>query len=283
MGQVVFCGDPNNQDASTSCLIACAALIGLEHSVRTLLAHTSRAGSMLEKAFTDKLSGEADPMARFTDTGVDALERLVRSQRLTPERVQDYSTPILRDRLDLLRGTMKQEGGAAGADPAMLPAMMTCASRYYGLTLLDWSGFGRGVGGSAYSAEAEAMLHGADLVVVRLPQHTAALERYFAKRDWPEVLHAKPKLVVVGPYDRHSKYSMINIARRYKHKEPIYSIPYNTEFMDAINDRTVIDYFMRNRNASKRSDNYFFMEEIRRLTTAIVSIMGYSMEKGATS
>jgi len=283
MGQVVFYGDSNSQDASTTCFIACAALIGLEYSVRTLLAHTSKAGSLLEMAFGERSSGNLDPVARFSDTGVDALERLARSQRLTPERVQDYSTPILRDRLDLLRGTMKQEVTHAAADPALLPAMMNCASRYYGLTLLDWSGNGRGIGGSADSTAAEAVLHGADLVVVRLPQHTEALERYFAKRDWPEALHAKPRLVVLGPYDRHSKYSMVNIARRYKHKEPIYSIPYNTDFIDAINDRSVVDFFMRNRNATKRSDNYFFMEEIRRLSAAIMSNMGYSLKKGATS
>ena len=44
-----------------------------------------------------------------SDTGIDALDRLLRSNKLTPENIPNYAKPILKGRLELLYGTFKND------------------------------------------------------------------------------------------------------------------------------------------------------------------------------
>lgn len=271
MGQVAFWGNAHGQVATTANVVASATMIGLEYSLRTLVAHTHWSRSTLESAFLKHFAGREDSMLTFADTGLDALERLARSGRLTPEIIQDYTNPVLKDRLDLLTGTTKPDESMFETINEVLQSIFFAAKQFYNLTLLD-------LNSGQQNQLSMTMLEASDLIVVNLNQNINLLERFFSKEDWPDVLNEKPYLLVLGQYDPASKYSATNIARRFRCKDPIYTVPYCTDFLDALNDRKVLDFFLRNRNITKQHDNYFFMQEIRRLSRAIIDRLGLSLE-----
>ncbi|PWK05012.1 chromosome partitioning protein ParA [Tumebacillus permanentifrigoris] len=270
MGQVAFWGNAHGQVATTANVVASATVIGLEYALRTLVAHTHWSRSTLESAFLKHYEGRDDSMLNFADTGLDALERLARSGRLTPEIIQDYTNPVLKDRLDLLAGTTKPDESMFEAINEVLRSIFYAANKFYDLTLLD-------LNSGQQNQLSMTMLEGSDLIVVNLNQNINLLERFFSKEDWPDVLNEKPFIIVLGSYDPQSKYSAQNIARRFRYKGPIYTVPYCTDFLDALNDRKVLDFFLRNRSVTKQHDNYFFMQEIRRLASAIVDRLGLDL------
>ncbi|MBL0385847.1 chromosome partitioning protein ParA [Tumebacillus sp. ITR2] len=274
MGQVAFWGNAHGQVATTANVVASATIIGLEYALRTLVAHTHWSRSTLESAFLKYFTGREDSLITFNDTGLDALERLARSGRLTPEIIQDYTNPILKDRLDLLTGTTKPDEAMFESIHEVIQGIFYAAKQFYNLTLLD-------LNSGQQNQLSMTMLQGSDLIVVNLNQNINLLERFFSKEDWPEILNEKPFIVVLGSYDPQSKYSAQNIARRFRYKDPIYTVPYCTDFLDALNDRKVLDFFLRNRSVTKLHDNYFFMQEIRRLARAIVDHLGLNLEMDA--
>jgi hypothetical protein len=273
MGQVSFWGSAHGQVATTANVIASATMIGLEYTIRTMVAHTHWSRSTLEAAFLKHASLGDDSLTSFADTGIDALERLARSGRLQPEIIKDYTKPILKERLDLLMGTTKPDESLFSHINEVIRNIFYTANQYYDVTMVDMNS-------GVKNELTNTMLQSSDLIVVNLNQNIALLERFFSKEDWPDVLNEKPFLLVLGQYDRNSKYTATNIARRFRYKAPIYTVPYCTDFMDACNDRSVLEFFLRNRNVNKQHDNYFFIQEVRKLGKAILDHLGVDLEMG---
>jgi hypothetical protein len=271
MGQVAFWGSAHGQVGTTANVIATSALIGLEVSLRTLVAHTHWSRSTLETAFLKNEIYE-DSLVNFSDTGIDALERLARSGRLSPDIIRDYTKPVLRERLDLLVGTSKPDEALFWNLNEVIQSIFATANQFYNLTLLD-------VNSGSQNALTNTVLASSDLIIVNLNQNLSLLERFFSKEDWPDELNDKKFLLVLGQYDPDSKYTAANIARRFRYKDPIYTVPYCSGFRDACNDRNVVDFFLRNRQAGKGQENHFFFQEIRKLTKAMLDHLSIDMEE----
>ncbi|MCG7409172.1 chromosome partitioning protein ParA [Paenibacillus sp. ACRRX] len=270
MGQVAFWGSVHGQVGTTSNVIAAACMIGLEYSTRTLVAQTQHTRSTLETAFSKLSGGGSVSKPTFDDKGLDALDRMIRSNRLTSEGVRDYTQPIIQERLDLLSGTEKADEATYHAMNDTLQPIFDYAKRYYNTVLLDvHSGCGNPV--------TNQLLAQSELIVVCLNQNVQVLDRFFAKKDWPQALNDKPYMILLGQYDPHSKYKLSNIARKYNVRVPMYTVPYCTPFRDACNDRDVRSFFMRMQHSAKDTDTTYFMNEVRKLSKAILTEIGINV------
>lgn len=280
MGQIAFWGNVEGQTGTTSNVIAVSSLIGMEYSIRTLVTQTHYAESTLETAFFKALK-VYDPLhTELNDSGLDALDRLVRSARLTPEAVRDYSFSIIRDRLDLLSGTGKPDKLLYHSFRETLQPIFEQALKYYNAVLVD-------VDSGCDNSITNQVLQQSDVIVVCLNQNMRVLDRFFAKEDWPEALHEKPYIIVLGQYDPHSKYKATNISRKYGVQAPIYTVPYCTSFRDACNDRDARQYFLRVQQQTKDEEAAFFMKEVRKLSKCLLSEIGVNpsikhIERGAS-
>lgn len=266
MNQIAFWGSVHGQVGSTSNIIAAATLIGIEYATRILVGQTQKSLSTLESAYSVLTTG-LERASYFTDTGIDALERLARSNRLMPEMISDYTIPIINERLDLLMGTSKPTEPLYERMKDVITTIFNCADQYYDAVLLDTNSGNK-------NSLTNKLLESSDLIVVNLSQNMTLLERFFSKQDWPDALNHKPYMIVLGQYDPNSKYTAMNIARRFEYKEPIYTIPYCTDYKDACNDRRVLEFFIRQRNVTRKHENYFFMQEIRRFVNALMTKVG---------
>ena len=263
--KVAFWSSVHGQAATTSNLVAAATVIGMEYMVRALLTHTHHTHSTLESAYLPFV-GE-NQLLPFSDSGMDAVERLVRSGRLQPDNIKDYASLLLKDRLDLLAGTTKPTTAFLERLEEVLPAFLECATRYYDVTLLDVpSGFQHPL--------TDTVLQSSDLIVVCLSQNVAVLDRFFSDENRPSVFEERELLLLLGRYDKNSKYTATNIARKYGYKKPIYIVPTCSDFLDACNSHSVIDFFWKNKQVPRQHENHFFMQEVRRTAKGIMEAIG---------
>jgi hypothetical protein len=260
---IVFWSPVPGQTGNTTNLIAVTAMLSLEFSARLLLvshAHSRRVA--LEQAFVKLRTREE--LAFADDSGIDAVERLARNGKLSPDMIRNYTLPLLKDRLDLLTGSVKPDKVFIAGMKEVLPAVMESANRYYNLTLMD-AGSGMGSGWT------QTMLQQADVVIISLNQNRSVLERFFQQRNG---LEGKQRLFVLGQYDARSDNTAKNIARRHKDSGPFYPIPHNPGLLDAAQEGRILDFVFRNRQVTRDHENFSFMQNVRVLAQEIIKQAG---------
>lgn len=257
----------HGQVGNTANCMALASLIGLEYDIRTLVGQTHFNATDMEEGLLTKKVNKLGSILEFSDNGIDALERLARTNRLTPENVKNNAVVLEADRLDLLPGTTKLDEELYANMSDVIPAIFQSAKQFYDNVILD-------LHSGPNNSLTNALLNNSDLIVVSLSQNLNVLERFFAKENWPSALHDKPFIILLGQYDPHSKYTAANIKRHFEWKQPIYTIPYCTGYRDAINDKDVLGWFRRNRNINKRHMSYSFIQGVREVSEVILEAIG---------
>ena len=78
-----------------------------------------------------------------------------------------------------------------------------------------------------------------------------------------QLLAFKKALILIGRYDKFSKYSVKNISRYLGEKNQVLTIPYNTLFFEATEEAGVPDLFLRFRkNLDSEDRNAFFTRHL---------------------
>ncbi|WP_141335987.1 hypothetical protein [Paenibacillus sp. tmac-D7] len=263
---VVFWSPVSGQAGTTSNLIAAAALLGLEYSSRLLLlGHLQSEYAAIERSFYPRRSwmskADAPP-----DAGIDALLRLLQNRKLEPNRLRDYTLPLLADRLDILPGSNKPDASFVSAAQEWLAPLLELTRRTYDLVLLD--------GGSGnQSAWTQSLLRQADLLVVNLPQNSLKLEQVFPALE-AQLLSNRKLMLVYGQYDPRSALTIKNMMRQFHRREPAYPIVHNTGWLDATHQGDSIRFIFRNRQVPRDHENYLFMQQVRVLAQTIIQHVG---------
>lgn len=249
-------------------------VLALEYQVKVLLAHGGHAGERVEQAFTYKQEA-LDYMTAFQDTGMDALERLRASGRLSPENVRNYTLPLLSDRLDLLCGPKPMSADAIHAtgnaedrkQAELMTRVMESSKRSYDITVAD---AGNGVPGAAD----RAILQAADLIVVGLNQNLHILESVIEQERLPPEVSDKTCLYILGKYDRDSHCTLQNIKRRFGIKTTVLGVPYCSGMTDAWNMRSVMPYMQRSRGGADLKRMSSLYNAVRNLADAVAEQLG---------
>jgi len=263
---VVFWSPVSGQAGTTSNLIAAAALLGLEYSSRLLLlGHLQSEYAAIERGFYPRRSWISRTDAP-SDAGIDALLRLLQNRKLEPNRLRDYTLPLLADRLDILPGSNKPDASFVSAAQEWLAPLLELTRRAYDLVLLD--------GGSGnLSAWTQALLRQADLLVVCLPQNALKLEQVFPLVE-AQLQSNRKHLLVFGQYDQGSALSVKNVMRQFHRREPAYPIVHNTGWLDATQQGEAVRFLFRNRQVPRGHENDPFMQQVRALAQALINNVG---------
>lgn len=252
---------------STAVAIANAIAINANVSYKTLLTQTHFHNFDLEASYynLDKMSSKGS--LDIADTGIDALDRLLRSNKLAPENIPNYAKLVLRDKLELLYGSFKNDKDSYERVLETMPMIIDYAAQLYDLVFVDLNrGYDR--------TEINQILQKADLIVLTFSQKMEVLKKLFASIDDLKIFREKPIIPVIGRYDRFSKYNTKNIARAFNYKKNIYCIPYNTQFFDACNEGKALNFFIENKNADIATDrNGFFISEVNKIADEILNTL----------
>ncbi|MEK3899300.1 hypothetical protein [Paenibacillus sp. FSL R7-0179] len=265
---IVFWSPVSGQAGTTSNLTAVAALLGLEYTARSVLfGHMASSFTALEQGFT-RTSWQQGDLLSGTDMGVDALLRLVQNQKLQPSMIYNYTLPLLKDRLDMLPGSQRTDESFIITAMPWLTAMLDMAKRAYDLVLVDG-------GCGSRSAWTMKLLQEADVLVICLPQNKLVLQQFFQHSSMQELLQSKKHLLVFGQYDRHSTWTVKNLLRQFgKQRKAAYPMSYNTGWLDARQHGDGLRYFFRNQQVGKVHDNFNYVQEVRKVTQALIKQCG---------
>ncbi len=264
MGNIIVNWSPiHGQGATTSNTVALASIFALEQPYRSLLTHTQASFSTMETMYR---KGEK---SGFRDSGVLALERLVKSKLLKPEAVSDYTETIYKSSLDFLPANRDSYDGEE--TERLIQPILKAAAQQYDFLWID-----------AHSGTANVrtceMMKQADLILVHLPQNKYILEQFFSEKGMPAELEGKRYFIILSQYDADAGYSLRNIKRQFKIQVPMYSIPYTTGFRDAANQETVSEYFVRSNKSQKGDPAFSLLNSVRKINEAVLKELGF---KGA--
>ena len=189
----------------------------------------------------------------FQDTGIDSLSRSIKAAPLDRESIHNASYTLL-PKLNLLPGTTKANKDFYESDiEKIIINIITSVEKFYDLVFVDTN--------SGRNNISQKALRTSDLIIVNLNQNKKVIDDFF--KDYS--FDPKKVFYIIGNYDRRSKNNLRNIRRQYrKHMNSSNSavIPYNTEFMDALSDGSLIDFMKKNMNATKDDRNGYFMHNV---------------------
>ncbi|MBE9915731.1 hypothetical protein G8C92_17080 [Paenibacillus donghaensis] len=266
MSTVAFWSPLQGGSGNSAHAAATSVTIGMDYRLKSLLMHGGMAKERVEGAFHTASHPLDHSLIHFQDHGMDALERMCLNRRLTRDNLQDYTLPLLPDRLDLVQGTAKTEGTLPGYRKELLQSICMIANHRYDLVLVDAGG-----GIPKEGSGDLALLESADLIVVSLNQSIKSLDLFFEDGSCPAVVAQKPHIIVLGRYDKHSHCTLSNVKRRFGYKGSIHGIPYTTDFLDAWNMRGVLPFLQRSRNLNSRQPAAAFLASIRLLVRDILT------------
>ncbi|MEK4983581.1 hypothetical protein [Bacillus sp. FSL K6-6540] len=269
MKQVSFWGVQHGLGVTTN-TAAITTSIAKDYHYRILVSQPQWSDYTLEQSFKKSINQYNKNVSSLSGTGLDALLRLARSYKLDRESVKDNSMMIEKDRMDLLTGSEKADLRLFEDSMEYISTIFAKAKEYYQAIFLDLHS-----GNNSYFIQ--SAIEQSDLVVVCLNQNIHVLNKYFSGENLPAALQKKPKIILLGQYDKQSKYKIQTIKKLFGTSDPMYPLSYSPQIRDAFNDGDIKGFFSQNRHISKGHTNYDFMKDVRAISKAILTELGFDV------
>ena len=278
MSIITFWNYQNVETGKTMSLVATATYMAVEHNVRTLIVSTTNKKDKIKNCFIKEEKRSKINLGIFgpntktfdTQTGLKGLEKIVRSGKLEPNAVTNYTKVVFKDRLEVLLGEEEKENETEVEKNELLktyetyPDIISAANSYYDRVFVDLD----------YNIPKEIrnkILQKSDIVVLSITQGMSGLETLRKNKENDQLLKSPKTLLIIGRYDRYSKYNAKNITRFLKEKNTVLTTPYNTLFFEASEEANVADLFLSLKKFNDPNDyNAFFRSEVKRTTENII-------------
>lgn len=279
MSIVTFWGSGREQVGKTLSLVAIATNMAIEHNKKILIVSASYNNDALKKCYwsekTNKnklIIGEPGQISLYS--GIEGLSKIIQSNKITPELIADYTKTVFKNRLEVLLGFEDEEAryqssrnheGEISSNSNINIAksyvdIVRLANQYYDTVFVD-------LDNEIDPSGREAILEMSDVVVAMTSQKISSIEKINKQKKF---LVGEKGILLVGKYDKKSKYTIKNLTRHLGEKKEILAIPYNTLFFEASEEGQVPDLFLKLRNIKDQSDeNEFFMQQIRKVSEEI--------------
>ena len=268
MSIVTFWNNKKEQTGNTLAIAAISTYMAIEHNKRILIVSTGKGDKTLDNCFWEerkvkKNLGLFGPNTRVAmEEGISGLIRIMKSNKLAPENITNYTKIVFKDRLEVLQ-TFKGERDEYRELYRMYPDIINLANNYYDLVLVDLD--------TEVSEDiVDQIIKACNLVVVSLSQRLYSINNFLEFRQDNPIFNSKKALLLIGRYDKYSKYTIKNISRYMNEKNKVSTIPYNTLFFEAAEEAKVPDFFLRLRKVNDDDRNEFFLKEVQRTAENIM-------------
>ena len=268
MSVVTFWSDGREQTGKTLSIAAISTYMAIEHNYRILIISTGYRDDTLNQCFWKEKKvkrnfGLFGPNTNeILEEGIVGLAKVVKSNKLSPENITNYTKIIFKDRLEVLQG-FRGETSDYDELEKTYPDIINLANSYYDLVFID-------LDNEMNPSIREMILANSDLIVANISQRLTSIDRFMETRENTPILNSKKTLLLIGKYDKFSKYSIKNITRYMGEKNKVSTIPYNTLFFEACEEAKVPDLFLKIRNVDDEDINGFFLSEVKRTSENIM-------------
>lgn len=265
---VTFWSNGEEQTGKTLSIAAVATYLSIEHNKRILIVSTGHNDKTLDNCFWKERKikrnlGIFGPNTNIAmDEGIVGLTKIINSNKLSPENITNYTKIVFKDRLEILQ-SFKGERTDYERLKQVYSDIINLANNYYDLVLVD-------LDRELEQEISETILGNSNLIVANISQRLSSIDRFIELREQMQFLNTNKTLILVGRYDKNSKYTIKNMTRYMGEKNKVSTIPYNTLFFEASEEAKVPDLFLKIRNIDEDDTNYFFLAEVKRTVENIL-------------
>lgn len=267
MSIVTFGGTGKEQVGKTLSLVAIATNMAIEHNKKILIISASYNNDTIKNCYWG--NGTLKKATLFKqqnkislDNGIEGLAKIVKSNKITPELIADYTKTVFKNRLEILLGFeqntsfSEQEIGSTYAD------IIKLANKYYDIIFVD-------LDNEIEKNSIKKILNMSDVVILTSSQKITSLN---SLKELKSEIPKSKSMYLIGKYDTKSKFTTKNLTRYLEEKKEILAIPYNTLFFEASEEAGVPDLFLRLRNIKDQLDeNGYFMNQIKKISEEILN------------
>lgn len=279
MSVITFVNNIDEETGKTMSLVAIATHMAIDYNNRILIISTTNKEDKINACyFQDKqvkkvrkgIFGEAKSTID-TESGIEGIAKIARSNKLRPEIITNYTKVVFKDRLEILLGSEKKEKGeieqSDDEDKKEITEeyvdIINVASMYYDKVFVD-------LDDNLSEEIRQKIINRSDLVVVNTSQNYMSLKRLKESKESNEILKLPKSLILIGRYDKFSKYNSKNVTKFLEEKNQVLTLPYNTLYFEATNEAGVPDLFLKLKKISDSDDrNVHFVEEVKRASENI--------------
>lgn len=268
MSIVTFWNSEKGQTGKTLSLAAICTHLAIEHNYRILSISTGYQDENLDNCFwmpkkAKKNLGLFGPNTNIAmEEGIAGLTKIMKSNKLSPNNITNYTKIVFKDRLEILP-TYKGDKSEYEDIRKYYPEIINLANNYYDLVFVD-------LDRQVQEDTAETILKNSNLIVINLSQKLSSINEFMEIREKQPILKSRKTLLLIGRYDKFSKYNIKNISRYLGEKNKVSTIPYNTLFFEACEEAKVPDLFLRLRRTDEDDRNGFFLAEVKRAADNII-------------
>lgn len=269
MAIVTFYTNGKGETGNTISAMAFATYLGIEKNQKTLLISTALNDTSIKDALwpnkAKKISGLFGPNVGIgAENGIEGLDRVIRSNKISPDIITDYTRVVLKDRFEVLLGYNGSEEQYKQIQE-QYAQIIALAGKYYDTVIVD-------LDKELELKVQREIINISNIIVAMTTQKLSNLENLAKTIAQGAILNQTNTLVLLGKYDEKLKYNAKNISRSIlKQKEIINVIPYNSMLFEAAQDGTVIDLFLKFVTLKTRDENSILIEELKKLDDAIQS------------
>lgn len=276
MSVITFVNNLEEETGKTMSLVAIATHMAINNNNRILIISTTDKEDKINNCFFEEQQTKKMRLgilgnrtsAIDSESGIEGIAKIARSNKLTPELITNYTKVVFKDRLEIILGADKNKIPQTEDDEKEITDeyinLISVARMYYDKIFVDLD--------SNLSEEIrQKIVDISDLVIVNTSQNFSSLKKLKEKKENSELLQSPKTLILVGRYDKFSKYNVKNISRFLEEKNLILTIPYNTLYFEAADEAGVPDLFLRFKKISDSDDrNALFASEVKRAAENII-------------
>lgn len=275
MSVITFTNSEKEETGKTMSLVAIATYMAVNYNNRILIISTTNTEDKINACYFGeqktrnarlKILG-ARTNSLETESGMEGLAKMARSNKLTPEVITNYTKVVFSNRLEVIPGVDKNKIHNELNEEKIIDeeyiSLINVAKMYYDQVFVD-------LDHNLTDGVRQSIIENSDLVIENTTQNLKSVEKLRIRKANNQLVSPKT-LILVGKYDNNSKYNIKNITRYLGEKNKVLTVPYNTLFMEAANEAGVADFFIGLKKImNSDQQNALFAEEVQRATEAIL-------------
>ena len=245
MSIITFWSNGREQTGKTLSIAAITTHMAIEHNYKILVISTAYKDSTLDRCFWEEKKvkrnlGLFGPNTNIAlEEGIVGLNKIMNSNKLSPENITNYTKIIFKDRLEILpsfKGDITEYKELVKS----YPDIINLANNYYDLVFVD-------LDMNMDNAVADIILKNSNLVIANLSQRLTSINSFIQIREEVPILNSKKSLILIGIY-----------------------LDISSLFFEACEEAKVPDLFLRLRKVDEEDRNNFFISEVKRVSENII-------------